>query len=150
MPVLSTNAQNASLNNDYGATKGPNAPDEFEVLLYDGDPTVGGEEIADTTEDDDDPGVFVANGYAPAVIANDGSVWAAADGGVKSTVGPVQFADALAPWDTVTHFVLRDTATGDLWDTAPLLEPLDVTSAGDGPAISLTLFYSDRLDNTED
>lgn len=147
---LSINAQNASLDNDYGATRGSNAPDSLEVLLYAGDPALDGVEIADTTEDDDNPGVFVDNGYAPAVIANDGTIWAAAADGLKATVAPVQFADALASWETVTHFVLRDEATGDLWDAAPLLEPLDVTAAGDGPAVTLVLFYSDRLDNLED
>lgn len=151
MPIRDVAAQNASLDNDYGATHGPNAPAVHYLALFSGDPMVdvaegGGVEIASTTDVDDGAGgtTTVANGYARVAVAND-ATWAAADGGRKETVDPVQFADALAEWPaTVTHFALLD-AGGVMWDCAPLADPVDVTGAGPGPAVVPAIFFDDYV-----
>jgi hypothetical protein len=142
MPIRDVAAQNASLDNDYGATHGPNAPDSHELALFDADPTVDGVELADTTEVDDGAGgtTTVANGYARVTVTND-ATWAAADGGRKETVDPVQFADAVAAWETARYWALIDPVTGYVWDCAPLAAPVDVSVAGPGPAVVPAIFF---------
>lgn len=143
MPIRDTAAQNKSLDNDYGATHGPNAPTNFEVALFIGDPMLDGIEVTPTSETE---AGTVANGYLRADLANDAS-WAAAVDGLKTTAASVQFPTTLAEYPgTVTHFALIDAADSTtMWDCAPLVEPLDVTSAGAGPAVSLTVFYDDAV-----
>ena len=81
-----------------------------------------------------------------ACVGDDAIVHVTLDG-EKSTVSPAQFPDALAEYPgTVTHWALFNPVTGDMGDCAPLVDPLDVTAAGDGPAVSLTVFYSNNLD----
>lgn len=148
MPIRDVAAQNASLNNDYGATKGPNAAPSHLVALFAGDPGNGGVEIADTTEVDDGAGgtTFVANGYARASITNDGTTWAAAADGLKSTNAPVQFPAALAEYPaTITHAALFAPDGVTMWDYSPTADPIDVTAAGNGPAVALTVFYADSI-----
>ncbi len=130
MPILDQAAQEASLDNDYGVTHGPHAPDSFEVALFDVDPTLGGVELA-------------GNGYAPGTIGNDADFAPAADG-VKQSAAPVAFPDATAPWETARYWVLRDPLTGVRWDYAPLAQPLDVTAAGPGPTVALAIFYTNN------
>lgn len=141
MPLISIAAQNASLDNDYGATHGANAPAAHQVALFIGDPEVDGIEVPTTTETE---AGTVPNGYARVTIDNDGTTWAAASEGQKSTSAPILFPDALAEYpDTVTHFVLYDDADGTTaWDSAPLLDPLDVTGAGAFDPAVLTIFYT--------
>lgn len=146
MPIRDQAAQERSLANDYGPTRAAAAPDTFDVCLFAGDPLAGGVELADTTEVDDGTGGvdLVDNGYAPALLDNDN--WAAPSGGILTTATPVAFGAVLAEWpDTVTHWALRDRATGAWWDCAPLVEPLEVTSAGPGPTVTLAVFY-DNVD----
>lgn len=149
MPIRDVAAQNKSLDNDYGATKGPNAPATHQVALFIGDPMTDGVEVADETEVDDGMGgtIFVPNGYARVSLTN-GAAWSAAADGLKSTAAPVEFPTALAEYpDTVTHWALYDAADSTtMWDCAPLTEPLDVTSAGDGPAVILSVFYETQLE----
>jgi hypothetical protein len=131
MPILSVAAMNTSLDDDYGTTRGPNAPDAHEVALFTGDPTLGGVELA-------------GGGYAR-VVVNPGD-WAAAVGGAKATVAPVQFPDATADWASqARYWVLFDHAdhvTG--WDYAALNEALSVFE-GPGPAVQLTVYYADTV-----
>lgn len=145
---MDTAAQNASLDNDYGDDHGPNSPASFALALYVGDPRADGEELADATEVDAEGGgtEVVPNGYAPAAVAHADFLPAA--GGVKSTAAPVQFADALAEWpDTVTHWQLRDATTGAAWDSGALADPfLDVTEAGPGPTVTVSIFYADSVE----
>lgn len=148
MPIRDPAARNASLDNDYGATHGPNAPDDFEVALFLGDPLLGGIEVPDETEVDDGSGgtVLVPNGYARGTVANDAS-WAPAADEMKSTAAPVQLPDVLAEYpDTVTHWALFDAADSTtMWDFGRLAAPLDVRSAGPGPAVTPTVFYADSI-----
>ena len=133
MPLGSVTAMNKSLDNDYGTTRGPNAAASHQVALFAGDPLEGGVEATTGT----------CPGYARVALTN-GAAWGASVDGIKSTVAPVQFPNATAEWtDTLTHFALYDGAT--LWDCAPLDEPIDVTASGAGPAVLLSIFYSDTV-----
>lgn len=140
MGIRDEAARNKSLDNDYGATHGANAPAAFQVALFTGDPMQDGVEIAAET---DIEGVMTPNGYERVIIPNDGTIWAAASGGVKSTLGVVQFPDALEEYpDSVTHWALYDDVDGStMWDTGELVEPYDQTGAGTGPNPVLSIFY---------
>lgn len=142
MPIRDLAARNASLNNDYGATHGPNSPDSFEVALFTGDPMTDGVEIADTT-DTEEFGV-IPNGYARVVIDNDGPTFPPAVDAVKSSIA-IQFPDALAEYpDSVTHWALIDAADSTtMWDCAALIEPYEQTTAGPGPNPVLSVFFDD-------
>jgi hypothetical protein len=129
MPLRDTAAMNASLDNDYGTTRGPHSPSSHSLALFAGDPMVDGVELS-------------GHGYTrPNVLA---TKWLAAADGMKSTDGPVQFANATSAWpDDATHWGLFDGDT--LWDCAPLVEPLSVTAAGTGPRVTVTVFYDDAV-----
>lgn len=145
-------AQNASLDNDYGSTKGPNAAAAHEVALFIGHPDNGGVEVSDLTEVDDGLGgtTFEANGYGRPVITNDAS-WLPASEGVKLSAVPLQWPDVTSDegygGQLPTHFVLIDAADHTTkWDIVPLVNPEDVTEAGPGPAIRLAVFYGDSTE----
>lgn len=139
MPLRDQAAQEASLDNDYGPTRGPNSPDAFEVALFAGDPDIDGVEVPAENVDDE------PTGYIRVTLDNDD--WLPATGGVKESQ-PVSWPPAEGEWpETVTHFALRDPVTGAWWDAAPLEEPLDITSASDtGPVLVLAIFYDNNLD----
>lgn len=133
MPIRDVAAMNSSLDNDYGATHGPNAPDEHELALFSGDPF-----------DDDSVELNGTDcpGYVRPSLDNDGD-WPAASDGEK--VRPVQFASASDEWSMLaTHWAL--IAAGEvMWDCGELAEPLDVSGAGDGPLVVVTVFYDDSI-----
>lgn len=131
MPIRDQAAQERSLDNDYGPTRGPNAPDAHEVALFMGDPDLGGLEVA-------------GGGYARAALDSDD--WLLAADGAK--VSPtVTFPDTTDEWPgTVTHAALYDPVEGLWWDSVPLEEPLDVTGPGDSPQVVLSIFYDTNLD----
>lgn len=137
MGLLTTPAQNASLDNDYGATKGPNAAAAHELALYAGDPAAGGVELDS------------AGGYARPLVTNNGTNWAAAAGGAK-TSAILAFAVSTGEWTVAaspavaTHFLLIDSTTGDFWDSGLLAPPISVDAAGETPHAQLTVYY----DNT--
>ena len=56
MPIRDQSAQERSLDNDYGATRGPNAPASFQVAFFsdDGDTEITGGGYARATLDNDD------------------------------------------------------------------------------------------------
>lgn len=121
MAVVSVEAQNASLDNDYGTTRGPNAADSHECLLLDED----GIEL-------------VGNGYTrPTVLPAD---WPNADGGEKTVV--LEFGTPTGVWvKAVTWQLLGDD--GNLWDSVPIVPPLEVTGASVGPVpVAITVAYS--------
>lgn len=137
MPLRDLAAQEASLDNDYGPTRGPHSPDVFEVALFAGDPAVDGVEVPVDVDGE-------LTGYEPAAMSND--AWNPAEDGVK-TSHEIQFADPLTEWpETVTHAALRDPATGVVWDVVELEEPLDVTGPGVIPPVVLPIFYDNTLD----
>lgn len=137
MPIRDQAAQERSLDNDYGVTRGPNSPDSFEVVLFVGDPDLGGTEVPASVEGE-------GTGYARATLDND--AWLTAVAGVKESQ-PIAFADALAEWpDTVTHAALYDPIGGAWWDCVPLAEPLDVTGPGEITPLVFSIFYDTNLD----
>lgn len=149
MPIRDTAAQAASLSNDYGATHGPHSPGTFELALFLGDPNSDGVEVPSSTvlvDEDSGAESTVPNGYAPARVTNDGGSFPAPDPdtGVLTTP-PVSFPVSTAEYpDTVTHWLLRDPATGAGWDTGqlPQEEQLVIESAGVTPRVALALFYN--------
>lgn len=106
------------------------APNPFQVALFDADPDLGGTELA-------------GNGYArPSIDTGD---WNPAADGVK-TSDPIPFASSTGEWVTATHVGLYDATVGAWADVVPLAEPLDVTAAGDGPLVVVSVFYDNNLD----
>jgi hypothetical protein len=137
VPIRDQAAQERSLDNDYGPTRGPNSPDTLEVAFFAGDPLLDGVEVPADVDG-------VPTGYAPAVHDNDD--WEPAADGIKQTL-PIIFPDALTEWpETVTHAMFRDPVTGECWDTVELEEPLDVTGPGTIPPVVLPIFYDNNLD----
>lgn len=150
-------AQNASLDNDYGTTHGPNAADSFELALFIGDPLADGTEVESITEVDtfDGEGAptgteLVENGYARAAVAH--GDFAPAVDGEKSTPDPVPFPDALAEWPgPATHWQLYDADTGAAWDSGEFAEDgLDVTGPGAGPLVRLSIYYADAVTDPDE
>lgn len=132
--LLDPAAQSASLDNDYGATKGANAAAAHEVALFNGDPTQGGTELDSTV-----------GGYARVVLTNNGTNWPAASSGAKTSAA-VPFAASTAAWsDTATWFVLFDHADSvTRWDAGLLDSEVSVDAVGDVASPTLTIFYSNE------
>lgn len=131
MPILDVAAQDSSLNNDYGASAGSNAPTSHEVALFNGAPWESGTELAST------------GGYARVVLANNGTNWPGASGGA-TTSAVVTFPTSTAAWsDTATHFVLYDAADSTTaWDAQALSDEISVDAAGFVARLQLTVFYN--------
>lgn len=127
--IRDTAAQNKSLDNDYGATHGPNAPASHSLALFAGDPNLTGTELTS------------AGGYARVTVTNNGTNWPAAANGVK--VCAVQtFPVSTAAWsDVATHWALFDGTT--CWDTGTLDEEIDVSAAGVTATAAPKIFYQD-------
>lgn len=106
------------------------APNPFEVALFTGDPDLGGVELA-------------GNGYARGSV--DTGDWNPATDGVK-TSDPCPFPAPTGAWDTAHWVGLYDPVVGAWADVVPLAEPLDVTGAGDGPSVAISIFYDNNLD----
>lgn len=134
MALIDTAAQNASLDNDYGASTGPNAAAAHQLALFTDDPRTGGTELTST------------GGYARVVVTNDGTNWAAAAGGSK-TSAPQMFAASTDAWsDTATWFVLYDDADGTTaWDAGPLDSEIAVDTSSTEVETTLTIYYNGGL-----
>lgn len=127
MPIRDVAAMNASLDNDYGTTRGPNAAASHDLALFVGDPLTDGVEVT-------------GGGYARATIA--AADWAPAADGMKETTAPVALPNTTAEWpDAATHWALF--AGTVMWDCGPLTEPLEVTGASAGPLVAVAVFYDD-------
>lgn len=116
-------AQNASLDNDYGPTRGPHTPDELEVALLETRDVAT--ELSATT---DVEGVPTGNGYARPTHSSDD--WLAAADGVKTTSVPLNFGTPTLAWQTARWAALIEPVTGVVWDVVKLVEPVTVTGAG--------------------
>jgi hypothetical protein len=121
--MKSTYAQNKALDHRYG---GPDytRPATVYVALFTSAPNVGG------------GGTEVSGGaYARAAITNNSTNFPAAVGGVKSNAAAVVFAQATAPWGTVTHAAMFDALTGgNMLDFNALDSPKTVAT-GDTPSL---------------
>lgn len=128
--IRDTAAQNKSLDNDYGSTKGANAPSSHQLALFAGDPNLSGTELTST------------GGYARKTVTNNGTNWPAASDGIKVCAAQ-SFAVSTAAWSGVaTHWALFDNADGTTcWDTGTLDEEIDVTAAGVTATVAPKVFY---------
>lgn len=126
--LVDETARNASLDNDYGTTRGPNAADTHEVALLD----VDGVELDDAT----------SPGYARATVLP--AAWPAAADGQKTIV--VAFDPPTDEWVPAAGWQLIDPATDAVWDDGDLVDPLYVTAASDtGPTVVVTVAYATDL-----
>lgn len=110
-----------------------------ELAMFNGDPMVpavdgGGVELDAT----DCPGYIRQN-----VLSSN---WlAAADGERLSQT--IQFGAATGEWLTsATHVALWYPALNAWGDCGPLEEPIDVTAAGPGPSVTLSIFFDDAVE----
>jgi hypothetical protein len=128
--IRDTAAQNKSLDNDYGATKGANAPASHVLALFAGDPNLTGVELTS------------AGGYARVTVTNNGTNWPAASDGLKVAAAQ-SFPASTAAWsDVATHWALFDAADGTTcWDTGTLDEEIDVSAAGVTASVTPKVFY---------
>lgn len=117
--LVSVEAQNASLNNDYGTTRGPNAANSHQLVLLD----LNGVEV-------------VGSGYARTTILP--ADWDAAVDGQKTAI--VTVSDPTGPWTTATSFLLYGSDGYD-WDSAELVDPLVVPEAGTLSPVVVTVQY---------
>lgn len=105
MPV-DPEAQSASLANDYGASKGANAPASHDLYLYAGHPQAGG--------------VQLTTGYTAPTITNDGTSWPAPSGGLLTGAAvTINYTGTLA--SPATHWALVGS-DGFVWDAAEVPE----------------------------
>lgn len=134
MPILDISEQNRSLDNDYGATHGTNAPTSHELVLFAGDPAVDGVELDGTS----------CPGYSAVAVANDAG-WPAASEGRKSRL--VDFPAPTGEWElTATHWGLRNPDTSGLADVNALAEPVIVPEAGGTLSIVVEVHHGPQID----
>ena len=146
MPIKDEAAMNASLDNDYGSSKGPNSPTTHQFALFVGDPQIdlvngGGYEVNSAN----------CPGYARVTVANNGTVWAPADGGLKETIDGITLPPPTDEWvDEPTHWSL--IASGEVvWDTGPFTEPMQITGESvDGIVVRPVVFYSDAVTDEDE
>ena len=144
MPMLSYAEQAALLDSYWGDGKGTGAPATFELALFNGDPTLGGVEMDSV------------GGYAAVSITNDGTNFPAAADGQK-VCAEQTFPTPTGEWtaagvaDTGTHWVLRDSSTGTVWDYDVLTEEVNVEIDDDtgqivgGPVkVQPIIYYGDQ------
>lgn len=121
---MDVTAANASIDNDYGVTRGPNAADVHVVALVDED----GAELDAVT----------SPGYERAFVFPED--WPPAAGGQKSVL--VTFPSPTGEWIPVAGWRLLDADTGAEWDAGDLFDLLEVTTEStDGAQLSVTVFY---------
>lgn len=136
MPIHDVSAQNKSLDDDYGTSKGSGAASSHQLCLFYADPMSVSDPTTVELTSAADPG------YARVSITN-GSAWAAAAGGQKAlAAGSVTLPNTTGAWThTATYWGLLGS-DGLWWDCGPLIAPLVVTGAGNGPVVAPVIFYS--------
>jgi hypothetical protein len=128
---LSPAARLKSLSNDYGTTRGANAPDNWLAHIYDGNPSVDGVELDDAS----------CPGYVAIEIPNDD--FAATDDNQMEVT--VSVPDAEGAWTKTGRFVVLEDADnlGEFWDYVPI-NALQATAAGPwGEDLEITINYVD-------
>lgn len=128
---VSPSARAKSLANDFGPTRGPNAPDGFLIILLDDNPEFDGVELDSTS----------CPGYARAAVNND-------DFEVVSGVGMRVLKTLASPtgaWTKIARYaaLLNASDTSEMWDYTAI-NPIRVREAGPfESALSFTVYYSD-------
>lgn len=132
-------AMNSHLSASYGPTRATARPSSHEYALFYGDPMFGGVEVS-------------GGGYARVSFDADAE-WEAASGGAMSTVWK-SLPSTTGEYDSAaTHWALiyDDGLGGDVIDdSGPLVEELNVTTAGDGPLVRATVRFADSIVPEED
>ena len=129
--IRDTAAQNKSLDNDYGATKGANAPASHALALFAGDPSIDGVELSSM------------GGYARVTITNNGTNWPAATDGEKVCAAQT-FPASTAAWSAeATHWALYGS-DGNWWDCGDLPDVVTVAAAGVTVSVTPVVYYSTR------
>lgn len=125
--LIDTTAQDALLDGVYGS----GSPASFQIALFDGDPVLGGAELAAT------------GGYARVTVANDSTLFPGASGGSTTSV-PVAFAASTAAWsDTANYWVAYDAADGvTAYGSGLLSVEISVTEAGTVAEAEMTIYYN--------
>lgn len=139
MPIRDIVAMNRSLDNDYGTTRGPNAPAGHLLALFVSDPMLSVENGGNI-----ECSAASHPGYARVSVAPEN--WLPAANGRKDLAAPKQFPATTGEWDPEPEYwALYDSAGAVMWDCGPLSDPLQVTGAGSGPLVSVSVFYDDAL-----
>lgn len=133
--LISVEAQNASLGNDYGPNKGASAPTALQVALWDGDPRESGTAELPST-----------GGYARVTgIPNDGTTWPDAPTGGAITSAPIDFGTSTDEWPIdAKWWVIFDDADGTTaWDANPITgDGLSVSTAGTPVMVQVVPTYN--------
>ena len=77
--------------------------------------------------------VPLTNGYARVAVNNDGSAWAAASAGVKTTIVPITFPTATGSWGTVVAYAFHDDPAMDSIVTWGNLDSSVPVASGETP-----------------
>jgi hypothetical protein len=136
VPIHDVDAQDKSLDDDYGASHGSNAPASHDLVLFFSNPMLVSDPTTVELDSTDCPG------YGRATITND-ATWAAASGGQKAlAAGSVALPAPTAAWATSATYYGLLGSDGKWWDCGPLLAPLVITSAGPAPTVAPVIFYN--------
>lgn len=135
MALLDVAAQNGILDNNFGGSKGPAAPNSFTLELWAGDPADGGVQLDN------------AGGYSPLTVTNNGTNFPPADAGAK-TMATQTFATSTGEWlaggnpDVATHWLLRDPVTGAAWFSARLADEVSVETSGTTVTVTPVIYVA--------
>lgn len=118
MPVLDVPEQDLFLDCRFGPDRSALVTDDYAFELWSGDPR--------------DTGSHQVSGGGYAAVAWDSDDWGPADGGETATTTEVEvvLTDALDDDDSVTHWLLRNTTTGDRAYSDELAAEILPTAAG--------------------
>lgn len=124
---LDAAAQNKSLANDYGATKGANAPASHTLHLFAGHPAAGGTQLT--------------AGYTAPTVTNNGTAWPAPSfGRLTGAVVTITYTALLA--SPATHWALKGS-DGYWWDVGEVPEGPLYGGAGASDSFQPVIFYTD-------
>jgi len=137
MPIRDQAARLASLLNDYGPDAAADAPTYHDAALFAGDPML----------DPLDGGGVEVTGGGYARVRVDPADWV--DDGVETLTATLTFPDSTGEWDEATHWALYGS-DGNWWDCGELADSVQVTGAGGGPIVQISLFYGDALTTDEE
>lgn len=125
MPIRDAEAMRLSLDNDYGTTRGANAADSHELVMFLGDPMSEGVEVTDAGR-----ATILPADWLPASVD-----------AVKSVDGLVDLPDPTVAWSA--DYCALYGSDGNWWDCWPLTEPMDVEVGGTTPQVLVEIFYDD-------
>jgi hypothetical protein len=126
VPLGDVTEKNAVLDSMFGVSASSAMAASHEVALFAGVPPDGGVEIT-------------GPGYARVTIPND-ATWPAAADAMKTVIAT--FPAPTGAWDEATCWVLFNGTAITAWEQ--FTAPLDISGAGAGPAVSVTVYIPDE------